>query len=241
VNRFSFVVLFAIVASTSHVEDAGAETRGVLRVGVAPVSLTPESDTPLFGSRVDDAVRAYNAAADAYNQAHGYTPGSEMSTARIDRTDLGVSSNFLTLAPGLEAGTRHAYFRLEAALAFGADHRSYGVGFYPLNLAVPMRRGTLTPYVSAGGSLSWLDDIRIDGEVGVLLGARFATGMRVGKRVRVELGYNAYSIGGLVDRDQLDTMRAYDPRGSAPPPRPDSAIAGGEQSGAFDLSLGLAI
>ncbi|HUQ01678.1 MAG TPA: hypothetical protein VM261_04245 [Kofleriaceae bacterium] len=240
-HRFPFVVLFAIVTSTSLVETADAETRGVLRVGVAPVALTPDGDTPLFGSRVDDAVRAYNAAADAYNQAHGYAPGSAMSTARIGRDDLGVASNFFTLAPGLEAGSRHAYFRLEAALAFGADHRSYGIGFYPLNLAFPMRRDSLTPYVSAGGSLSWLDDVRIDGEVGVLLGARFAAGVRIGQRVRVELGYNAYSIGGLVDRDQLDTMRAYDPRGSAPPPRPDSAIAGGEQRGAFDLSLGLAI
>jgi hypothetical protein len=237
--RLPFAVALTIVASTAGI--AGAETRGVLRVGVAPVTLTPESDTWLLGSRVDDAVRAYNAAAEAYNQAHGYAPGSAMSTESIDRTDLGVSTNFFTLAPGLEAGSRHVFVRVEAALAFGEDHRSYGLGLYPLNIAVPMRRGTMTPYVSAGGAISYLDDLRIDGELGALVNARFAGGMRIGKRVTVEVGYNAYSIGGLVDKDELDTMREYDPRGNEPPPRPESALAGGEQRGAVDLSLGLAI
>lgn len=239
VYRFVFVVVVSIIASAA--EDAGAEARGVLRVGVAPIALTPERDTWLLGPRVDDAVRAYNAAALAYDQAHGYAPGSEMSTAPIDRGDLGVSTNFFTLAPGLEAGTRHVFVRVEAALAFGENHRSYGLGFYPLNLAVPMRRGTLTPYFSAGGSVSYLDDLRLDSEFGALVGARFAGGMRIGRRVTVELGYNAYAIGGMVDSDQLDTMREYDPRGNEPPPRPESALAGGEQRGAVDLSLGLAI
>lgn len=239
-NRSPLLSLFAL-SLFSIPPEARAEARGTLRVGVAPVALTPESDTPVLGARVDDAVRAYNAAADAYNRAHGYAPGSSMSTAPIDRGDLGMSSTMLTLAPGLEAGEHHLYMRVEAALAFGADHRSYGVGFYPLNLAVPMRRGTLTPYLSAGGSLSWLDDTRVDGEFGALLGARVAGGMRVGKRMTLELGYNAYSIGGLVDREELDTMRAYDPRGDDPPPRPDTALSGGESSGTVDFSLGFAL
>jgi hypothetical protein len=218
-----------------------AETRGVLRVGVAPVVLTPRSDTPYLGSRFDDAVRAYNAAADAYNRAHGLEPGSAMSTAPIERGDLGVRTTMLTLAPGLEAGERHLYMRIQAELGFGAEHRSYGLGFYPLNVAMPMRRGTLTPYVSAGGSVSWLDDTRSDGEIGALLGARLAGGMRVGRRITVEVGYHAYSIGGVVDTAQLDTMSTYDPRGDAPPPRPEAALAGGEASGAFDISLGFAM
>jgi hypothetical protein len=243
VSRFSFVVVLAhvlaIVASTT--ENADAETRGVLRVGVAPVALTPESDTPLLGSKVDDAVRAYNAAAEAYNQAHGYAPGDEMSTASIDRRALGMSTSFFTLAPGLESGTRHVYVRIEAALGFGADHRTYGLGFYPLNFAVPMRRGTIAPYVSAGGALSRLDDTRLDSEAGLIVSTRVAGGIRFGRRVTVEVGYGAYTVGGLVDRDELDTMRGYDPRGNEPPPRPESAIAGGEQRGAVDISLGLAL
>ncbi len=236
--RSTFVVVITIVAS---LELAPAETRGVLRVGVAPVALTPERDTWLLGSRVDDAVRAYNAAAEAYDRAHGHAPGSAMSTEPIDRRDLGVSTSFFTLAPGIEAGTRHVFVRVEAALAFGESHRSYGLGFYPVNLAVPMRRGTLTPYLSAGGSLSWLDDTRIAGEIGALFGARVAGGMRIGRRLAIEIGYSAYAIGGLVDRDELDTMRTYDPRGDEPPPRPEAALSGGEQRGAVDLSLGLAI
>jgi hypothetical protein len=233
---FPLLSLLLIIPHEVH-----AEARGVLRVGVAPVVLTPESDTPYLGTRFDDAVRAYNAAADAYNRAHGFEAGSAMSTERIDRGDLGVSTTMLTLAPALEAGERHLYMRLEVPLGFGADHRSYGLGFYPLNVAVPVRRGSLTPYLSAGGSVSWLDDTRIDGEFGLLLGARVAGGMRVGRRVTVEVGYNAYSIGGLVDTEQLDTMSSYDPRGDAPPPHPETAIAGGEQSGAVDISLGFSL
>ncbi len=240
-SLLSTLLLAAVVFVVSAPAEAGAETRGVLRIGVAPVALTPERDTPMLGAPVDDAVRAYNAAADAYDRAHGNAPGSTMATAPIDRTDLGVSSTMVTAAPALEAGGRHLFVRVEAALAFGAEHRSYGLGFYPLNLAVPMRRGTVTPYLSAGGSVSWLDDTTVAGEVGALIGARFAGGVRLGRRVTVEVGYGAYVLGGTVDRDRLDTMRAYDPRGAEPPPRPDGALSGGEQRGAVDLSVGLAI
>lgn len=232
--RSTVAVFLLILASAPS---ARAEMRGVLRVGVRPVTLSPERDTPILGARVDDAVQAYNAAADAYERAHGGTAPAEMEP--IDRGDLGVSTTMLTLAPGLEVGDRSMFFRIEAALGFGADHRSYGVGFYPFNVA--LRRKRVTPYLSAGGSLSWFDDTRLDGEVGVLMGARVAGGLRLGRRVTLELGYNAYSIGGVLDRDELDTMRAYDPTGPAPPPRPETALSGGESTGTIDVSVGLAL
>jgi hypothetical protein len=230
-----------VLALSAGARDVRAEARGVLRVGVTPVSLEPESDTPIFGARVDEAVRAYNTAADAYDRAHGLDAGSPMSPARIDRATFGVNTTMFTLAPGLEAGARHLYIRLEAQLGFGADHRSYGVGFYPFNVAVPLRRGTVTPYLSAGGSVSWLDDTRSDGEVGALLGARVAGGVRVNRRVSLEVGYSAFAIGGFLDRSDLDTMLTYDPRGAAPPPRPETALAGGESRGTVDVSVGLAL
>ena len=234
-------IAVVVLALVSICQGARAETRGVLRVGVAPVALAPDGDTPLFGTRVDDAVRAYNAAADAYNRAHGLPASSPMSTPPIGRDAFAVDTTMLTLRPALEAGERHVFVRIEAALAFGADHRSAGIGFYPFNVAVPMRRGTVTPYLSAGGSVSWFDDTRDDGELGALLGARVAGGMRLGRRVTFEVGYNAYAIGGFLDRADLDTMLTYDPRGDAPPPRPETALAGGESRGTVDVSIGLAL
>jgi hypothetical protein len=221
------------------VGSAAAEVRGVLRVGVAPVELTPTSETPVLGAQVDDAVDAYNRAAAAYNQAHGYGPASEMGTAPIDSGALGVRATMVTVAPALEVGGDHVFVRVEAALAFGAEHRSYGLGIYPVNLAVPMRRGTITPYLSGGGSFGWLDNMRVDGEVGAMLGVRVAGGVRIGRRVALEVGYGVYALGGFVDRAELDTMTDYDPTGSAPPPHPDTVVQGGEQRGAVDVSFGV--
>lgn len=219
---------------------ARADQRGVLRVGVTPLSLTPASDTPFLGDRVDEAVAAYNAAADAYNQAHGYADGSDMATAPIERGALGVRSTLLVIAPALEVGHPNAFLRFEAQLGLGDTHRSYGVAFYPFNLAAPLRRGTIVPYLSAGGSLSWRDDRAIDGELGGLLAARVATGVRLARRMTVEVGYGVAALGGTVERGRLDTMTDYDPRGAAPPPHPTEALSGGEQRGMVDVSVGVA-
>ncbi len=212
----------------------------MIRVGVAPVDLSVDSSTPYVGSRVDDAVGAYNLAAAAYNEAHGYGPGSPMATDAIGPGDLGVRATMLTVAPALEAGHENAYVRIEAVLGFADDLRSYGVGFYPFNLAARVRRGSsVVAYVSAGGSASWLDRPSTSDEIGMLLSARGALGLRLGSRFTLEAGY-ANALGGLVDRGRLRTMQEYDPRGDAPPPTPSEAVAGGEQRGLVDLSLGVA-
>ena len=145
----------------------------------------------------------------------------------------------MTIAPALEIGGERAYFRLEASIGFGDGLRAIGIGLYPLNLALPLRRGAITPYLSAGGVASWLDYTGSDGEIGALLMARAALGVRLGGRVAVELGYGAFVVGGLVDRARLRTMTDYDPQGAAPPPRPETALSGGEQRGLVDLSVGI--
>ena len=58
-------------------------------------------------------------------------------------------------------------------------------------------------------------------------------------RIAIEVGYSAYAFGGVLDQARLDTMTSYDPRGDAPPPAPDSALAGGEQHGMIDLAIGV--
>lgn len=230
----SFVVVLVAIGAPAT---AQAEARGVLRVGVLTVDLAADADTPFLGAHVDNAVGHYNLAAAAYNEAHGYAPGSPMATEPIDAGDLGVRATLVTLSPALEAGHENAYVRIEAALGFADDLRAYGIGFYPVNLAARVR--TVTAYVSAGGTASWLDRPSTDGELGALLTARGAAGLRVGRRVTIEVGY-AVALGALVDRARIRGMEDYDPSASAPPPLPDEAIAGGEQRGLVDVSVGVA-
>ena len=215
--------------------EARADSRGVLRVGALPVDLAADRDTPLFGGYVDDAVTAYNAAAEAHDVAHG----RDDATPTIDAGDLGVRETLWTIAPALEVGRDVAYARFEALLGMSENLRAVGVAIYPFNFAVPLRGGTVTPYLSAGGAATWLDR-RGEGDAGgAVLMARAAAGVRV-QRVAVEVGYGLFALGGVIDRDELDQMLEYDPRGEAPPPRPDAAIAGGEQRRrSFDVSVGV--
>lgn len=211
---------------------ARADARGVLRIGVEPLSLEPTKDTPVLGGWFDDAVTAYNAATAAYDRAHG-----TMALAPIQRSALGVHETMMTFAPGLEVGGQYAVFRLEGVIGIGDTHRAIGIGAYPLDVALPLRRGTITPYACAGGTASWLDRSDVDGEVGALVTVRAALGVRVG-HVSLEVGYGLYVVGGLVDSKQLHSMMSYDPSG-APPPPADHAVAGGEQQGLVDVSLGV--
>ncbi|HTJ46980.1 MAG TPA: hypothetical protein VL463_32980 [Kofleriaceae bacterium] len=210
---------------------AHADARGVLRLGVEPLSLEPSADTPILGGFFDDAVTAYNAASAAYNRAHDV-----MTLAPINRSALGVHATMVTFAPGLEVGGEHAVFRMEALIGLSDTHRAIGIGVYPLDLAWPMK--TITPYAAAGGTASWLDRTDVDGEIGGLVTLRAAAGVRVGDRVSVEIGYGMYVAGGIVDSAKLHSMAHYDPNG-APPPPADHAVAGGEQSGMIDVSLGV--
>jgi hypothetical protein len=238
VSRVVVVVVLVLLALPAV---ARADTRGVLRFGVLPVDLVTSSDTPVLGTRVDDAVGAYNLAVGAYNQAHGYSPGSPMASATIHASDLGVHATLYTIAPALEAGHPNVYVRIEALLGFGDSLRTYGVGFYPLNLAAKLgESGAIVVYLSAGGSAGWLERSGQAGTLGALISARGAIGVRVERRVTVELGYAAYVLGGVVDRGRINEMQSYDPSGSAPPDDPEHMVAGGEQRGRVDVSVGMA-
>ena len=218
-----------------------ADVRGVFRLGVEPVGLEPSDDTPYVGSHVSDAVTAYNTASAAYNRLHGYAAGSAMASAPIDRSALGLHTTLVTFAPGLEAGGDHVRFRIEGLLGISDRVRAVGVGMYPLDLALPLRNGSITPYLVAGGTLRWLDRGDTDGDVGGLVTLRVATGAHIGRHAVVELGVGLFMLGGLYNSGELQSMSSYDPRGSAPPPAPDRAAAGGEQSGMIDVSVGFVL
>jgi len=221
-------VMTAILVLAGLTAPVSAETRGTVRFGMLALDLESSSDTPLFGEHVDRAVVGYNAAAAAYDRENGG------KTARIDASDLGVAERLFVISPGIELGTGHYLFRLEAPIGFADDLKSYGVGIYPLGVQAELRRNFIA-YLSLGGTASWLDRPG-DGDIGGLFVLRAAIGARVAKHFMVELGYGAFALGGSVNRARLDGMMAVD---DMELPAPDSVISAGEAHGLLDLSLGL--
>ncbi|TMQ18188.1 MAG: hypothetical protein E6J91_08620 [Deltaproteobacteria bacterium] len=231
-RSYRFVAVVATLLAGNGA--AHADVHGVFRIGVEPLGLEPSDGMPFIGNHVGEAVTAYNAAATAYNRAHGYAAGSTMASATIDRSDLGLHTTLVTFAPGLDLGGEHVRFRIEGLLGVSDRVRAIGAGIYPLELALPLRGGAITPYLIAGGTLRWLGRSDSDGESGGLVTLRAAAGTRIGDHMVVELGVGLYLLGGVYNSAVLQSMSGYDPRGSAPPPPADRAVAGGEQTGMIE-------
>jgi hypothetical protein len=223
-SRSLYLVLATSLLAAAHTH---ADVRGTVRFGMLPLELEASRDTALFGDEIADAVDGYNRAADAYDRRFGGV------TPRADLGDVGLEDTLVLIAPGFEAGGDIAFFRLEGQVGFGDTVRSYGLGIYPLNLQLALSP-ELVAYVSAGGTASWLE--RRDSDLGALVSARAAGGVRISRRVLVEAGYAIYAIGGVVDRDVMDD---YQPSPGAPPPSPREVVAAGEGSGMVDVSVGV--
>jgi hypothetical protein len=236
----SCLIALCLTLSVAAGATAHAEVRAGLRIGVEPLALEPSSDTPMLGAYIDDAVDAYNLAAASYNRSHDYAMGSAKAVAAIERSDLGLHTTMAMFAPGVELGTRRAALRVEGLIGVSDEYRAYGFALYPVDLALPMRRGAITPYLQVGGTFCWLERSNVGSEVGALISVRAAAGVRI-RRVTVEVGYRVVTVGGVVDSTKLRTMAQYDPTGSAPPPQADRAVVGGKQSGMLDVSLGISL
>jgi hypothetical protein len=196
---------------------------------VVPLDLESDANTPFFGDDVNDAVTAYNTAAAAYDRMSGAT------TERIDAGDLGVSDTLVTIAPGLELGAGPLFFRVEGIAGYGSELRTYGLGVYPLNVQLGLTKD-LGVYASLGGTASYLTREGTT-EDGALISARAAGGVRIGRYMVLEVGYSAYTIGGIVDESKLrDMVEDYN---GGPPPDPDGAVAAGEAKGLVDVSVGV--
>ncbi len=218
-----------LVAALASLDAAAAraETRGTLRFGVMALELESSPETPFFGDEVGRAVDRYNSAAAAYEQASGQT------MQRIDESDLGVAETLFLIGPGIEFGGRHYFFRLEAPIGLAADLRSFGIGIYPLNLQARLHR-TVAAYVSAGGTASWLDRPGA-GDVGGLVAIRAAAGVRIARRILIELGYSAFALGGSVNNERLESMSLT----AEDIEQPDRVLSAGEARGLVDVSLGI--
>jgi len=230
-QRLAAVVIAALAAAPAA---ALADAHATFRLGVEPLGLDPSEDTPVVGPHVGDAVAAYN-------RVHGYAPGSPMASTSIDASALGLHTTLITFAPGVELGGEHVRFRLEGLASVSDRLHAFGLGLYPLDLALPLSGGAVTPYLVAGGTLRWLDRSDVDGESGGLVTLRAAAGARIAGRIDIELGVGLYLLGGVYNGAELQSMSSYDPRGNAPLPAPDRAVAGGQQSGMIDVSIGFVL
>jgi hypothetical protein len=237
-QRLAAVVIAVLAAAPAA---ALADAHATFRLGVEPLGLDPSEDTPVVGPHVGDAVAAYNAASAAYNRVHGYAPGSPMASTSIDASALGLHTTLITFAPGVELGGEHVRFRLEGLASVSDRLHAFGLGLYPLDLALPLSGGAVTPYLVAGGTLRWLDRSDVDGESGGLVTLRAAAGARIAGRIDIELGVGLYLLGGVYNGAELRSMSSYDPRSNAPLPAPDRAVAGGQQSGMIDVSIGFVL
>lgn len=221
------VVLAALDGGLTH-----ADTRGTLRIGVMPLELESSSETPLFGQDVDRLVDRYNAAAAAHDRMTG------AMTTRLDAGDLGVAETLLVFSPGLELGGAGTYFfRIEAPIGVADDLKSVGVGVYPVNLQVALRRNFVL-YASGGASASWLDRPG-EGDIGALVAVRAAAGLRMARHLVLEVGYNAFALGGSVNNGRLSDMTTG-AAAAAQLAEPDDVVSAGEARGIVDASLGFA-
>ncbi len=219
--------LVAIAVLLGAVRIAHADTRVTVRLGMLPLDLRASADTPLFGPEVERMIDRYNTAAAAHDRIAGGT------TARIDTGDVGVSENLILVAPGLELGAAGTYFfRLEVPVGIADDMKSIGLGMYPINMQTSPRRRAVV-YASLGGSASWLDRPG-SGDLGMLVTARAAGGVRFARHLVFEVGYNAFVLGGSYNKHRLDEMMDSMQLGE-----PHEVVSAGEARGILDASLGL--
>jgi hypothetical protein len=210
-----------------------------LRAGAGTIALDASSDTPVVGGRFDDAVEVYNGAAQAYNRAHNYRPGSDAAAKPQTVEDLRFDETLVTLAPGLDIGLGYYRARFEAPFGIGDDVRTIGLGLYPIGVAFARNGSKAVPFALGGAAFSYVSD---GTRTGGLLELRLAAGVRIGDRISIELGVRPYAAGGTVDAERIDTlMDTYNPRGNAPPPTPDEVVRGGTGSGAVDLAIGISL
>jgi hypothetical protein len=97
-------------------------------------------------------------------------------------------------------------------------------------------RRSVALYASAGGSASWLDRDGT-GDVGGLVSARAALGARVARHLVVEIGYNAFVLGGSYNGERLADMAEGNVMQVV---QPTDVISAGEARGIVDASLGFA-
>ncbi len=229
------VTALAIVAVPAA---SRADVELSMHAGASTLELESSTETPLVGSKLDDAVDAYNGAALAYNRAHGHATGAPGAAPMSTGDDVGLAANLLVVTPALDVVMGPLRARLEVPVGFGDGLRTIGVGAYPLGLALRSRAAAAVPFVLAGGSVSHIVD---GGRRGAVFELRVVLGVRVGRRLSVELGVRPYVAGGAVDRGRLDTlMREYDPRGAAAPPLPGAVVRGGVGQ-ALDLTFGVSL
>ncbi len=98
-------------------------------------------------------------------------------------TDVSLRRSGYEGAPTFQMGGPGYFFKMDLPVRRLGDFTSYGVGIYPVNVGVYVRRLAILPYVSAGGSVNVvLHEQAMNGGsqnlAGVVAQARMAVGVK---------------------------------------------------------------
>jgi len=207
-----------------------------VRLGYATPSLKA-GDVPLVGKKLSDALTNANKMVDAYNAAQG------TNRPHYAMDDLNLTARAVQITPSLHLGGDGMFFKLEAPIGVSSELKTYGLGIYPINIAIGIPGIDLYPYISAGGVGTWATStsftptggqkLVVDAK-GLILEARVAVGAKLYLvpmvPLSVEVGYSPYAAGGVVDTTRLNALKPPSGTPTAAPKLPDSpgaAVRGG--------------
>ena len=203
-----------------------------VRVGVNQPALVA-GDVPIVGAKIRDVLDRANKGVTAYNEVAPAAGKAKASPYLI--TDMDLSKTLFEVTPTLHLGGDFFFTKLEVPIGVSDDLKTYGFGFYPLNLGLYLPGVHLFPYGSLGGVATWATSQQVtlsDGSViptdssGVMLQGRVAVGAKLwilpGLALNGEVGYSPLAVGGVI--------RSGNPPTPAPgelPEHPAASVRGG--------------
>ena len=146
-----------------------------------------------------------------YTQVHLTPPASlvgsfnSVTGSNTTTAEHTVNSTAMTVTPTLHLGGSGFFFKLDLPLTFASQYTTYGIGLYPINFGVYLRRAAMFPYGSLGiassiaQSRSTPDPSTSNKIIGAVAQVRAAGGLKYfpmkSLAVSFELGYSPWAAG----------------------------------------------
>jgi len=196
-----------------------------VRVGVNGLSLSAPRAASVIGGKAEAAAKAY--------------PGAAAS--------MSLDANLFQVVPTLHLGGSGYFFKLEAPIGRSSSLNTIGLGLYPVNIGVHIKRLRLLPTFSAGGVISNATSRRTDssGAVHKAEGGLFETKVGLGVKffpkrglaMSLDIARTPWAFGivfddGAAKRAQQMAIEGNDPG------RAGDILRGGIGSG-WEITLGI--
>lgn len=176
------------------------------------------------------------------------TAGDDLAAfARVtgnDVSEVDFQERLFLITPSLHIGGEGYFFRVDAPVGLSSGAKTFGLGIYPLNVAIPIPAARLMPYAGTGvvGSFVMRDSTGTGSlATGGLFQARSAVGIKLlpGRRadLSIELGYSPWAAGAVFNANELDRAMTMFERGQRVN-EPGRVLRGGAGD-VWDLSLGV--